>query len=134
MVKMPVKDKNPKINKRWVNNFKETRRKLPKASADWKMKASINESHILIHINRPSEFKGELKSIAFFPEQGGIINYSASQNLKKSQDSYILELKRSELLIKLPDRLRGALLCAESWSNSREERALHIDVPLRNTD
>lgn len=132
LIKMPVKDKNPKINRRWADSFKETRKKLPKASTDWKMNASANESHILIHLNQPSGFKGELKSVAFFPEQGGIINYYESQNLKSSQDGYIIEVKRSELLIKLPERLKGVLLSSESWSNSREERALHIDAPLRN--
>lgn len=132
IIKMPVKDKNPKINRRWVKNFKETRKKLPKIYTDWKMKASVNENHILIHINAPSEFKGELKSVAFFPEQGGIINYSGSQNLTKSQDGCILEVQRSELLTKLPERLKGVLLSSQSWSNSREERALRIDVPLLN--
>jgi len=132
LIKMPVKNKNPKLNGRWVNHFKETRKKLPRKSSEWKIKASINENHILIHINQPSELKGELKNIIFFPEQGGIINYSGSQNLKRSQDGYILEIQRSKLSAKLPARLKGVLLSPERWGNSREERALHIDAPLMN--
>jgi len=134
MIKMPVKDKNPKINRRWANHFKETRKKLPKTSSEWKMKASANENHILIHINQTSELKGELRRVEFFPEQAGIINYSGSQNLTKSQDGCILEVQRSELLTKLPERLKGVLLSPQSWSNSREERALRIDVPLMNVN
>jgi hypothetical protein len=82
----------------------------------------------------PSEFKGELKNITFFPEQGGIINYSGSQNLKRAQDGYILEVQRSKLSTRLPARLKGVLLSPEGWGNSREERALHIDVPLMNVN
>jgi thiol:disulfide interchange protein DsbD len=134
MIKMPVKDKNPKINRRWANHFKETRKKLPKTSSNWKMKASANENHILIHINQTSELKGELRRVAFFPEQGGIINYSGSQNLKKLDDGYILEVQRSSLATKLPSRIKGLLLSPEGWSNSREERALRIDVPLMNVN
>jgi thiol:disulfide interchange protein DsbD len=131
---MPVKNKSPKIDERWVNHFKKTRKKLPKTSSEWKIKTSINKNQILIHIDPPSEFKGELKNITFFPEQGGIANYSGSQNLKRSQDGYILEVLRSKLSTRLPARLKGVLLSPEGWGNSREERALHIDVPLMNVD
>jgi DsbC/DsbD-like thiol-disulfide interchange protein len=134
VIKMPVKDKNPKINRRWVNHFKETRKKLPRTSSEWKIKASINKNQILIHIDMPSEFKGELKNIKFFPEQAGIVNYSGSQNLKRSQDGYILRVQRSKLSAKLPARLKGVLLSPDSWGSSREERALHIDVPLMNVN
>jgi DsbC/DsbD-like thiol-disulfide interchange protein len=134
MIKMPVKDTNPKINRRWANHFKETRKRLPKTSSDWKMKASANENHILIHINQTSELKGELRRVEFFPEQAGIINYSGSQNLKRLDDGYILEVQRSSLATKLPSRLKGLLLFPEGWSNSREERALRIDVSLMNVN
>jgi thiol:disulfide interchange protein DsbD len=134
VIKMPVKDKNPKINRRWANHFRETRKKLPRTFSEWKINASINKNQILIHIDAPSEFKGELKNILFSPEQGGIINYSGSQNLKRSQDGYILEVQRSKLSTRLPARLKGVLLSPEGWGNSREERALHIDVPLMNVN
>jgi thiol:disulfide interchange protein DsbD len=134
VIKMPVKNENPKIDGRWVNHFRETRKKLPKTSSEWKIKASANKNQILIHIDLPSEFKGELKNITFFPEQDGIINYSGSQNQKRSQDGYILEVQRSKLSAKLPARLKGVLLSPESWGSSREERALHIDVPLMNVN
>lgn len=134
MIKMPVKDKNPKISRRWASHFRETRKKLPRISSEWKVNASIKKNQILIHLDPPSEFKGELKNITFFPEQGGIINYSGSQNLKRSKDVYILGVQRSKLSTKLPARLKGALLSPEGWGNSREERALHIDVPLMSVN
>lgn len=134
VIKIPVKNKSPKIDERWVNHFKRTRKKLPKTSSEWKIKASINKNQILIHLDPPSEFKSELKNITFFPEQGGITNYSGSQNLKRSQDGYILEVQRSKLSTRLPARLKGVLLSPEGWGNSREERALHIDVPLMNVN
>jgi thiol:disulfide interchange protein DsbD len=134
MIKMPVKDKNPKINRRWASHFRETRKKLSRISSEWEVNAFINKNQILIHIDVPSEFKGELKNITFFPEQGGIINYSGSQNLKRAQDGYILEVQRSKLSTRLPARLKGVLLSPEGWGNSREERALHIDVPLMNVN
>jgi len=134
VIKMPVKDKNPKINRRWASHFRETRKKLSRISSEWEVNAFINKDQILIHIDVPSEFKGELKNITFFPEQGGIINYSGSQNLKRAQDGYILEVQRSKLSTRLPARLKGVLLSPEGWGNSREKRALHIDVPLMNVN
>ncbi len=134
VIKMSVKDINPKINRRWASHFRETRKKLPRISSEWKVSASIEKNQILIQINSPSEFKGELKNITFFPEQSGIINYSGSQNLKRSKDVYILGVQRSRLSTKLPARLKGVLLSPEGWGNSREERALYIDVPLMNVN
>lgn len=132
VIKMPVKNKRPKIDRRWVNHFRETRKKLPRTSSEWKIKTTVDKNQIFIHIYTPSEFKGELKNLTFFPEHAGIINYSGSQNLKRSQDEYILGIPRSKLSTKLPARLKGVLLSPESWGSSREERALHIDVPLTN--
>ena len=132
MLELPVKSEKPKVKARWADHFKETRKKLPKAPSDWEINASIKKNQILIYIKSPSWFKDELKNITFFPEQIGIINYSASQNLKRTRDGCILEIQRSQLSTKLPSRLKGVLFLPEGWSNQRQESALSIDVPLMN--
>ena len=132
MLELPVKSEKPKVNTRWADYFKETRKKLPKAPSDWKISASIKKNQILIYVKLPSWFKGELKNITFFPEEIGFINYSASQNLKRIRDGYILEVQRSQLSTELPARLKGIFFSPEGWSNHQEEHALSVDVPLMN--
>jgi len=130
MIDLPVKEEVPKINARWADHFLKTRMRLPKEFSDWKINASINKDKILIQITPPLWLKNELSNVTFFPEQGGIINYSGVQNLRKSKDEYIIEIQRSLLLKKLPAQLKGVLFSQKGWSNSRQERALRIDVPL----
>lgn len=129
-IEMAVKDEEPKKNSKWADQFRKTRKNLPKTFSDWKINASKNKNQILIQITPPSWFKRELKNITFFPEQIGIIKYSASQNLKRSEDGYIIEIQRSNLSTKIPAQLKGLLFSQKGWSKSGQERVLFIDVPL----
>ena len=127
---MPVKNEEPKINSKWADNFSKTRKNLPKKFSDWEINVSLKKNKILIQITPPIWFKSELTTMTFLPEQVGIINYSAPQNLKRSGNRYIIEIQRSKLSKKLPVRLRGVLFSQKSWSNSGKEYALRFDVPL----
>lgn len=129
-IDLPIKNGKPKINARWAGHFEKTRRMLPETSFDWEINASLKEEKILIQAIPPSSFKSKLNDIIFFPEQIGLIDHSKSQNLIRSKNGYIIEVQRSLLLKKIPARFKGVLFSKEGWSNSRDIRALHIDVPL----
>jgi len=130
MIEMPIKNEKPKINSSWADHFRKTRKNLPKTISDWKINASVKKNQILIQIRPPLWFKSELTAITFYPEQVGIIKYSALQNLKRSGDGYIVEIQRSKLSTKLPAKLKGVLFSQKSWSNSGQEYALLIEVLL----
>ena len=127
---LPVKNEKPKIDEKWAARFAKTRKDLPRILLDWEIKAAAHKEKILIQINQPLWFNGELKDITFFPEQAGIVNYSGKQNLRKSRDGYIVEIQRSMLSKKLPVRLKGVLFSQKGWNHSQQERALYVDVLL----
>lgn len=129
-IAMPVKEEEPIMNEQWIDHFKRTRKNLPRTPSDWKIRASATENQILIQAIPPLWFKKELKNIAFFPEQEGIVNHSESQRLKGSKDGYIIEIQRSQLSTNLPPRLKGLLYSKEGWGNSIKGSALRVDVPL----
>lgn len=129
-IEIPVKNETPKIDGKWTDSFKKTRERLPKTHSDWKISASVKKNQILIQITPPSWFKNVLSNIIFFPEHLELVDCSESQNLKKSDGDYILEVKRSQFAEKLPSRLNGVLFSEKGWGYSERERALHIDVPF----
>jgi DsbC/DsbD-like thiol-disulfide interchange protein len=130
MMSLPVKEEKPEPDKRWVRRLTATRRNLPQKFSDWEVNASARNGHISIHIIPPPWFKKELADIMFFPEQEGIIDLSGKQKLLSSKDGYVLEVQRSIFAEKLPQRLQGVLISKDGWSQSGQEKALTVDVPL----
>jgi len=130
-IEIPVKNETPKIDERWADLFKNTREKLPKTYSDWKISASIKQNQIFIQIMPPSWFENVLSNIIFFPEHLELVDYSESQNFKRSNRGYIIEVKRSQFATKLPSRLKGVLFSKKGWGHSEQERALRIDVPFK---
>jgi len=130
-IELAVKNGTPKINRQWVDSFKETREKLPKIYSDWMISASIKQNQIFIQIMPPSWFENVLSNIIFFPEHLELVDYSGSQNFKRSDRGYIIEVKRSQFATKLPSRLKGVLFSKKGWGYSEQERALRVDVPFK---
>lgn len=130
-IALPVKDETPKVNDEWVGSFEKTREKLPKAYSDWKISALVKQNQISIQIAPPSWFKRTLSNIIFFPEHLELVDYSSSQNLRKSDSGYIIEVKRSQFASMLPSRMKGVLFSENGWGYSEKERALRVDVPFK---
>lgn len=131
ILSLPVDTKKSEPNKRWARRFTATRRNLPQRFSDWEVKASAKNGHIFIHIIPPPWFKEELADISFFPEQEGIIDLSGKQQFQSSKDEYVLKVQRSIFAEKLPQRIQGVLISKHGWSQSGQEKALTVDVFVR---
>lgn len=131
---LPVQDSAPNLNTRWAGRFVETRKNLPREFPDWRMRASAGSGNIRIRIDSPPWFKDELSGLSFFPEQEGLIDYSRTQSLVKSGDGYVFEVRRSVLSESLPQRFQGVLFSPQGWSQTGQERAFYIDLPLHQQE
>jgi DsbC/DsbD-like thiol-disulfide interchange protein len=127
---LPVQDKEPASNLVWIKKFADTRKKLPIASMDWPVRATINQNFVLLSISSPAWFKNEMKDIHFFPEQLELFDYSAPQFLKKTENGYTIRAKLSTLAQKIPSKLLGVLVSDKSWTSDSNNRAIRIVVPL----
>lgn len=131
---LPVKNSVPDLDTRWAGRFVETRKNIPRAFPDWKIRASAGGRDIFIQVDPPPWFKDELTGLTFFPEQEGLIDYSKTQILKKSRTGYVLEVRRTVLSTSLPQRLHGVLFSSKGWSQAGQERAFYIDLPLHQQE
>lgn len=134
MLSIPVKERKPEPDKRWIRRFAATRQNMPKKFSDWQVNASAKNGQILIHIIPPPWFKEELTDISFFPEQEGLIDLLGKRQFQRSEDEYFLEVQRSIFTERLPQRLKGVLISRDGWSRSGQEKALTVDVIMHRQE
>lgn len=130
IIELPMKNEKPKVDSRWVDDFSDTRKNLPQSSKEWDINAISKEKQIILSIKPPSWLKHKLTNIMFFPEQPGVVDYSAQQNIIQNQESYTIEIKPSPFSIRLPTHLKGVLLIEEVKNRTATKHKLKIDVPL----
>lgn len=127
---LPVADGTPKIAVQWTQAFTNTRAKFPIENSDWKFQAAIQNNTILIRATQPAWFKDQLKHVTLFPEKGPIIQDAEVQKLRRVQNGYVLEIKRSTVSSELPARLQGVLVSSDGWRGAGSEKALRLDVAI----
>lgn len=114
----------------WSEAFSATRAKLPLEGADWKLQAAIQNDKILLKATQPADFKDQLKQIVFLPQEGLIIEDDAPQPVKRVENGYLIELKRSMIdPSKVPSKLEGILI-SEGWRGEKSERSLRVNVEI----
>lgn len=128
-LELPVKDRIPKRQERWAALFEKTRTDLPRLLEHWEINASLDKEKAYIHIIPSASFGREMRDILFFPEQEGIVQYAESQLLRKVQQGYVMELKRSGVSPAVPSRLQGVLCSPAGWDGRGKVKALRVDVP-----
>jgi DsbC/DsbD-like thiol-disulfide interchange protein len=129
-VELPVREQEPKTDGRWKEHFARTQKNLPKLLQQWKMSAALDEEKIVIQVLPSFPFHQRMTDIVFFPEQEELTEYSEPQNVRNFKRGYMVEVKRSKIAVKLPNRLKGVLYSPEGWDRMGEVSALRVDVPL----
>jgi len=133
-IEIPVKEHDSKVDSKWIEYFKMSRKNLPKFFKDWDIDAAAKVEKIVIQalphvsVNRPT------MNIYFFPEEEGIVDYSAPQTVEKLHKGYSIEIKRSKFSSHLPSRLKGILYTPQGWDVSGKFLAFLVDVPLRRME
>jgi thiol:disulfide interchange protein DsbD len=130
MVRLPVRDENPKVDVLWSSQFKKTRQKIPENSWAWQVSASAEDNLIRLFLSPPAHVKIGLKDIYFFAEQSELIDYVEPQALKKTEAGFVLEVQRSKFWRKWPARIQGVLFSSTGWGEAHGLQAIRINVKL----
>lgn len=130
MVRLPVKDENPKADVLWSGQFKETREKIPENSSVWKVSASAEDNLVHLFLSPPAGVKVEPEDVYFFPEQSELIDYVEPQTTKKTEAGFVLEAQRSKFWRKWPARIQGVLFSSTGWGETRGQQAIRVNVKL----
>ena len=132
ILEIPVNYGVYKANDNHTRQFKETRKKLPDPSSDWQISARNSEKKFIVKLNAPPACNGVLGNIFFYPEEKGIIDHSANQEMVKTDRGFILKLKKSPYEIKSPGRLKGIIVSETGWFDSDSAKALQIDIAIQH--
>jgi DsbC/DsbD-like thiol-disulfide interchange protein len=130
MVRLPVKDENPKADVLWSSQVRETRQKIPENSSPWKVRASAEDNLIRLFLNPPANIKIDPADVYFFPEQSELIDYVEPQTLKKTEAGFVLEIQRSKFWRKWPVRIQGVLFSRTGWGSTRGRPAVRVNAKL----
>ncbi|MFQ5771960.1 MAG: protein-disulfide reductase DsbD domain-containing protein [bacterium] len=130
-IELPVMDEVPKLDERWAAQFENTRKRLPITIPDLKISAEQDGAFIIIQLTTPDGFKGRTSEISFFPQQAGVIDHSAVQQIENVKNRVRIKMKQSPFSVKPPARLRGVLYTEAGWQRPGSEPAIQIDVPLK---
>ncbi|QDL11099.1 thiol:disulfide interchange protein [Brasilonema octagenarum UFV-E1] len=90
---LPIATGTPTVNTRWAKEFEKTRATLPQDSP-WQTTAHIQGETLILKVNAPQLQASQIKEVAFFPDQDGIINNPAPQKASFDKDGLTLLLER----------------------------------------
>ncbi len=129
-ITIPVKNAPPQVNEQYAELFSDARFKIPHPLTDWQVSASGDEQVYKIQLTPPEWFKNEIQELYFFPDEDGLIQYEAKEEVQKKGKSYIIVLKRSQQTEALVDTLKGVITAEPGWRGEHSEKAVKVVVPV----
>ncbi len=128
---LPVKNNIPKVNNEWTTKFANAREKLPITSTGWNFEASLNDTIVTLHIQRPEWSNQKFNEVVFFPYETGIFINAGIQNFSTIKSGlYTLEIPLDRLRIKDPEILKGILISEKGWCGEGSEKSMEFNVPV----
>jgi len=125
-LELPIVDKEPKPDSRWIQIFSDAKANLPLIIHDWDINAVVTDNEINIQMIAPNWFKSTLNDITFFPYEANIIDYSDEQKLI---DGNILTIKRLNNGSTI-DSLHGVLVNPNGWRGENSEKSIEINIKV----
>ncbi|MEH2251238.1 protein-disulfide reductase DsbD family protein [Nostoc sp.] len=90
---LPIATGTPTVNTQWAKEFEKTRATLPQDSP-WQSTAHIQGETLILKVNAPQLQASQIKEVAFFPNEDGIINNAAPQKASFDKNGLTLLLER----------------------------------------
>jgi len=125
-LRLPVKAEPAQPDTRWPAGFARTRAALPIPQGDWKFDITASDSLVELHALPPAGLESGLTKVSFFPYIDTIIDHAAPQRLYRTENGYLLRLRKSSLLSALPEKVEGVLVASPGWRGAGSERAMEI--------
>ncbi len=123
---LPVSDTPPAPNRAHAEGFASARANLPTEETAWTFTASRENDSLVLTMNPPEGFDGELERPWFFPFEKQVIVHAADQVFERAGDGYRLamEIDPSGETV---ERLQGVITAGgDVWAPGRN--AVAIDV------
>lgn len=110
---LPVGIQQTGVDPAWSAHFAKIRRLLPRAEPNWKFDAVTQGRQIRLNIIPDAEAESApIEGMAFFPEEHGMIDYTAGQQFDTINQGYLLTLIRAPIAVK--PYLKGILVISRS--------------------
>lgn len=128
-ITLPVKASSPIINKQTANDFALAREKLPNKL--WNISAQPLKSGVALHLTPSNMENVSLSDVYFYPDQPGVIDSHAQQDLIVDSTRYTLHIKyHNEVNSTEIPYITGVLVSSNGWDGSGKEGAMEINAPL----
>ncbi|MBI1976468.1 MAG: hypothetical protein HYS56_03055 [Candidatus Omnitrophica bacterium] len=106
---LPVGAQPAQADPRWNGYFAKTRALLPQTARDWTFSAAAQTQSVQLKIVPAWEMaEPPIQGMAFFPEENGMIDYSAAQQFDRIKEGYHLTVARAGIAAK--PYLKGLLI------------------------
>jgi len=131
-INLPVKDKTPQAENRWLKIFADTRAQLPLINSDWQINVGEKKGLYSVHLQQPDWYDGQLGDLEFYPYDENSIDITKTQVFKQVGNSYILEIPVKAEIEQQPDSLLGILVSSSGWRGSGSEKAIEVRAAVQS--
>ncbi|HHP7243551.1 MAG TPA: protein-disulfide reductase DsbD family protein [Elainellaceae cyanobacterium] len=117
-------------NPQWQPALEATQQALPQPSP-WPVTAAIADNTVTLRLEAPGLQQGNLQSVAFFPDQDGVIVNASPQTL--TMDDAGLSLTTEQGYLTDLEEVSGVLVLEESLDTETVTRAVEFTAPVSAT-
>ncbi len=132
VLNIPVKEKAPQRDPRWIEGFDLTRRKLPLSESGWKIRVEETEGDLVFLLAPPSWGQYKVDGIRFFPYRDDLIRHDGKQTLNRGETGYRLVVSKSHIAPKTIEKIQGILVSTEGWKGYGSRRSLLVDEQVED--
>jgi len=125
-LRIRVDDSPPVTDSRWCDTFDAARSALPRRLEGWTAVASDRGAAIRIEVTAPR--RPPVTKIDVFSLVPGVLDASATPEVKESGNGFVVEVARDEKGNALPQALPLVLVADGGWDSEDKVRALRIDA------
>lgn len=122
---LPIADDVPAWNQSARRAFTESRARMPGTRTTWTFAAFLSADELVLTADSAAGV-GEVSSVFFYPEDGGLIEHSAEQTWNRNGDDCSLRIARAALPTAPPERLRGVVVAKTETGTA----VIDVDCPL----
>lgn len=113
-----------------ARKFAAARKKIPLRRTEWRLRAGLQDSALLLTATPPVHAKTHFRRLVFFPDLESEVSYAAAQRFEAHNGAYRLLLQRVHPAKPAPRRISGVLVADAGWQGPGSTRALRIDLPV----
>lgn len=125
---LPVTNTAAEINQKRANDFETARLAFPKRSP-WQVTANLTAAELKLHVTAPQIKPDRIPRVVFFPDEDGVINNAAPQEVVFDDRGLSLKLQPGYRTQQL-EVVKGVLVITETADNQTLKQAFTIAAPI----